>query len=169
MVQADQTSESTEALSPAERQAELKELESGCFWAGSLVVLVGGVLIFQHVQTRSAALDPNQSPEELRFQRRRYSRRLQTSALLVALGALIALFGKMAPLESSPLFGTLYIAGLLLLAFWLVVLALSDGYDSRRHLTKPVRREEELSAALKNAMADVRAAHGIEDVAGDTK
>jgi len=124
---------------------------------GAVVWLFGIAMVTWHVRQRRTALnDAGLSPEELRFTEQRYRRRMQTSALTITLGALIALCDYLPQFRSSPGFAAGYIATLLLLSMWLVLLALGDAVASRVHMTQSLRKNRQTRQALQQAIDELR-------------
>ena len=132
-----------------------------CF--GSMVSAVGIALVLLHVRSyRKQMADNELSEPDLSFFQHQYSRRMQTSALTVTLGALIGLCGYLKVFEDSPIFTTCYVIGLLLLSLWLILLALGDAMATRVYSSRLNRRHREVCKTLQEALAEVREAHGLE-------
>lgn len=130
---------------------------------GALVATIGIALICFHVRSHRIHLADDQLCDaDRRFYQHQYFRRLQTSALAVTLGALIGLCGYLRAFEESPIFATIYVIGLLLLALWLVLLALSDAMASRVYASQVRRRNHTPQKSLKETLAEVRQAHGLD-------
>jgi len=130
---------------------------------GSLVAAIGIALVCFHVHAhRQHQRDSQLSDIDRRFFEAQYSRRMQTSALAVTLGALIGLCGYLKAMEDSPVFATVYVFGLLGLAMWLVLLALSDALASRVYASKLHRRNHKMQKSLQETLAEVRQAHGLD-------
>jgi hypothetical protein len=130
---------------------------------GSIVATMGIALVCFHVRAhRRHETDDDLSESDRQFFTHQYARRMQTSALTVTLGALIGLCGYLRAFEESPIFATLYVIGLLVLALWLILLALSDAIASRVYAGKLERRHKRVCKTLQQALAEVRQAHGLE-------
>ena len=130
---------------------------------GSIVSAVGIALVCFHVRAnRRHQTDDTLAESDHRFFDQQYARRLQTSALAITLGALIGLCGYLNIFEDSPIFATFYVIGLLLLAFWLILLALSDALASRVYAGKLDRRNRKARKSLQEALTEVRQAHGLD-------
>ena len=124
---------------------------------GVLVALFGMTMIAWHVaQHRRYQDDQNLSMADQKFYDHQYGRRMQTSALTVTLGALISLFETLPPMRQSPVFATFYVIALLLLAFWLVLLAFSDAVASRVHMSQSLRRHRRARQALQETIEQLR-------------
>ena len=131
---------------------------------GSVIAIIGTVLIIVHVAKHRSRLSANSlAEEELRFFNQQYRRRMQTSALTVTLGALIALCGQLNAFEESPVFATAYVIGLLVLAFWLVLLALGDAAASRIHSNQALRENRRARRTLENALLEIQKSQSPED------
>jgi hypothetical protein len=129
---------------------------------GSLVSSVGVAMVIWHVlQHRVHQDDGSLSRVEQRFFEQQYRRRMQTSALAVTLGALIGLLGYIPALESSPIFATSYVMGLLLLSLWLILLALSDAIASRVNSNRANRRQRQLRDSLHEALMELKSVNDV--------
>ncbi|MCR9199753.1 MAG: hypothetical protein NXI04_13995 [Planctomycetaceae bacterium] len=132
-------------------------------WFGSMISAVGIGLVMLHIRShRQHRADGDLNASDLRFYEQQYSRRMQTSALLITLGALIGLCGYLKVFEDSPVFATCYVIGLLLLALWLILLALSDAVATRVYSSRLDRRNRDMQKSLQDALAEVRKAHGLD-------
>ena len=124
---------------------------------GAFVWLFGIGMVAWHVrQRRNAVNDAGLPPAELKFVEQKYRRRMQTSALTITLGALIAMSDYLPQFRSSPGFAAGYVATLLLLAMWLVLLAMGDAFASRVHLRQSLRRNRQTRQALQEAIDEMR-------------
>lgn len=124
---------------------------------GAVVWLFGIAMVAWHVRQRRRALNDNSLPEtELKFLDQQYRRRMQTSALTITLGALIAMCDYLPQFRSSPGFAAGYVATLLLLSMWLVLLALGDAFASRIHMRQSFRRNRLTRQALQDAIDELR-------------
>ncbi|MGE3313630.1 MAG: hypothetical protein AB7O26_00855 [Planctomycetaceae bacterium] len=123
--------------------------------AGGLLVVLGISMIVGH---RRAWDGQKNDPELAEFDRvhfyRRFRRRMQTSAMLVVLGLLLAVGGTVIPWQNYPAAAQLaYWIGVLLLTFWVILLALGDILSTRVHSrismaqVKQKQRELELELA----------------------
>jgi Flp pilus assembly protein TadB len=129
---------------------------------GSLVSTVGFAMIVLHViQRRNHLDDETLSESDRRFYDHQYSRRMQTSALTVTLGALIGLCGYIPALETSPVFATCYVIGLLLLSLWLILLAMGDAVASRVYSSRVDRRQRKLRESLQEAIIELKSVNDI--------
>jgi hypothetical protein len=129
---------------------------------GALVSTVGFAMIVLHVMQRRNHLDDETlSESDRRFYDHQYSRRMQTSALTVTLGALIGLCGYIPALEKSPVFATCYVLGLLLLSLSLMLLAMSDAVASRVHSGRVNRRQRKLRESLQEALMELKSVNDI--------
>ncbi|MCA9033497.1 MAG: hypothetical protein KDA91_00115 [Planctomycetaceae bacterium] len=124
---------------------------------GCIVAFFGICMVGWHVrQHRRHQEDLELSASDQRFFDHQYRRRMQTSALTVTLGALISLWDTLPAVAESPIFATFYVLGLLLLAFWLVLLAFSDAVASRVHVSQSLRRNQKAHKALHDAVEELR-------------
>jgi len=124
---------------------------------GAFVWLFGIAMVAWHVrQRRNAVNDVGLPPAELKFIEQQYRRRMQTSALTITLGALIAMSDYLPQVRSSPAFAAGYVATLLLLTMWLVLLAIGDGFASRVHLQQSLRKNRQTRESLQEAIDELR-------------
>lgn len=124
---------------------------------GALVWLFGIGMVGWHVRQRRRALnDVGLAPADLKFAEQQYRRRLQTSALTITLGALIAMCDYLPQFRTSPGFAAGYVATLLLLSMWLVLLAIGDAVASRVHMSQSLRRNRQTREALQEAIDEIR-------------
>lgn len=124
---------------------------------GAFVWLFGIAMVAWHIHQRRLAIsDLALPPAELKFIEQQYRRRMQTSALTITLGALIALCDYLPQFRTSPGFAAAYVATLLLLSMWLVLLALGDAFSSRMHMRQSLRRNRQTRAALQQAIDELR-------------
>jgi len=129
---------------------------------GTLVSTVGFAMIVLHVTQRRNHLDNETlSESDRRFYDHQYNRRMQTSALTVTLGALIGLCGYIPAFETSPVFATCYVIGLLLLSLCLILLAMSDAVASHVHSSRVTRRQRKLRESLQEALMELKNANDI--------
>jgi len=124
---------------------------------GTIVWLFGIAMVAWHVrQWRQALNDAGLPPAELKFAEQQYRRRMQTSALTITLGALIAMCDYLPQFRSSPGFAAGYVATLLLLCMWLVLLALGDAFASRMHMRQSLRKNHQTRQTLQEAIDELR-------------
>ena len=92
----------------------------------ALVLCVSSaVLIAGHIRTWKRLQREEMEPHERDFRRRQYRRRMQTSALLGALGVAIFI-GQLLMTRVTLRFLVTYWSGVLVLVFWIALLALAD-------------------------------------------
>ncbi len=124
---------------------------------GAFVWLFGIAMVAWHVRQRQKAVnDAGLPPADLKFAEQQYRRRMQTSALTITLGALIAMCDSLPQFRDSPGFAAGYVATLLLLSMWLVLLALGDAFASRVHMRKSMRRNRQTRQSLQEAIDELR-------------
>jgi len=129
---------------------------------GSLVSTAALAMIVLHVMQRRNHLDDETlSESDRRFYGHQYSRRMQTSALTLTLGALIGLCGYIPALAKSPVFATCYVLGLLLLSLSLILLAMSDAIASRVHSGRVNRRQQKMRESLQEALMELKSVNDI--------
>lgn len=126
---------------------------------GIFVAAFGILMIYWHVrQHRKHQENLGLSVDDQKFYDLQYRRRIQTSALTVTLGALLSLCEELPAFRESPVFATCYVIGLLLLALWLILLALSDAIASRIHVSQSLRRNRKARQSLSAAIEEIRSA-----------
>ena len=132
-----------------------------CLAFGSMVAAVGIALVLFNVRAhRRHQSDKDLSEDDHQFFDHQYARRMQTSGMTVTFGALIGYCGYL-QFEESPIFATCYIIGMLILALWLILLALSDAVATRVYAGKLDRRNRAVRKSLQDALNEVREAHGL--------
>ncbi len=104
------------------------------FVMGGCLIALGGFLIRRHVLTwRSQKSLLNMPLADRDYFRRQYRRRMQTSGLLTAIGAMMLAGGLLMNNAEKPLLLLAWLIGLLLLVLWVFLLALGDWLAIRAH------------------------------------
>lgn len=133
-----------------------------CLAFGFVVAAAGIALVLFNVRAhRRHQADAELSDGDRHFFENQYSRRMQTSGLTVTFGALIGLCGYL-KFEEQPVFATCYIIGMLVLALWLILLAVGDAIATRVYASKLDRRNRATRRSLQQALDEVRKAHGLD-------
>jgi hypothetical protein len=116
--------------------------------AAGTIIAAAGSLIAWHVHTWKAARFANLTAGELKFAWEQYRWRMQTSAMLAAVGLLIGA----GPWIAAPLAVLLYWLGVIVLILWIMLLAGADMLATRMHFsqieTEQSIRQVKLHAAL---------------------
>lgn len=103
--------------------------------AGSLLIVFGGGYLARHVSARKAQLaDPLASEEDSAFERAQFRRRVQTSGLICLIGVLILVGDLVIPWGrngrgdkvAATFWFAIYWGGVILIALWVMLLALGD-------------------------------------------
>lgn len=137
---------------------------------GALVAAFGIAMVAWHVaQNRRHAENHELSREDQLFYDRQYRRRMQTSALTVTLGAMLALCEQIPAFRASPVFASIYVLAMLLLSLWLILLAFTDALASRAHMSRSLRRNRTARKALEDAIEEIRRASSQVDIAEDLR
>lgn len=104
---------------------------------GAVILLAIGLLV-SHWRTwrRQKAQADNEA--ERSYQRRRFRRRMQTSAML-ALAGVALIVGQLIPPQTRPSLFVFFWTGVVLLLFWVVLLALADATATRHHVRRLLR------------------------------
>lgn len=140
----------------------MDDLQIPCLAFGSVVAAAGIAMVVFNVRAHRRHLaDEELTDSDLEFFTRQYSRRIQTSALTVLFGGVIGLWGVF-NVREFPVLATLYLIGMLVLAAWLVLLALSDVLATRIYAGKLDRKHRRVCDSLQDALDQVREAHGLE-------
>ena len=116
-------------------------------FAGSLIV-IGLALVAWHLLAYRRAHEIAQ-PADLDFAHRQFRRRMQASVMIVILGA--AIFGGQ--FVESQLWGIYYWVAVLLIVFWMGVLALADILATQYHYSRQRDQERLNLAKLKAELA----------------
>lgn len=129
--------------------------------AGSLLLIFGGGAIWRHVRNRRQQIaDESLAIEDMEFARRQFRRRVQTSLLICLIGILIIVGDLVIPWGrngrgdkvAATFWFAVYWSGVLLLTFWVVLLALGDFLSIRMNTqTKMSRLRAAQRSLLKEA------------------
>ena len=120
---------------------------------GGCIVTFGVILIRSHIRShRKQLADPKLEEADRRFADRQFRRRMQTSALLVGIGALIPVGDQLLPLQRAPFGFAVFWSCVLLATVWVVFQALGDmaatKVHSRASLARVRRKQRELREEL---------------------
>lgn len=102
---------------------------------GAGLSLLAAASVAVHLRSwRAARSEAGKDEFEQKFARRRFSRRVQTSALMVILGLFVALHPIMIPdpKEAPRLFGVWWMSALAV-ASWIILMAAADLVSTRAH------------------------------------
>lgn len=118
--------------------------------AGGGIVVFGLFLLRTHVSSwNQQRADESLDEYELTFYGKRYRRRLQTTAMLVGVGAMVAVEGQ---IPKTPAWFAFYWLIVLLAIFWIAFQALGDlaqtKFHSRANLARIRRKQRELHDEL---------------------
>lgn len=119
---------------------------------GGGIVAFGLFLLRTHVRSWTLQqADQSLDDHERSFCERRYRRRMQTTAVLIGIGAMLSV-GDQLPLGKSPVWFTVYWAVVLLSTLWIAFQALGDmaqtKFHSRANLARIRRKQRELQEEL---------------------
>ncbi|MCA9116415.1 MAG: hypothetical protein KDA79_15120 [Planctomycetaceae bacterium] len=122
---------------------------------GVALIIAGVLMIRSHRLTwAKQQQDPETDEFDRSHYRRRYQRRLQTSGLLVVLGVLIPAGDLLIPADAPRLF-TAWVALILILTIWVIVLGMGDMLATTAHSRVAIARirqkQEELERAAQQA------------------
>lgn len=103
---------------------------------------IAAALLWFHVRSWKSSQLQGFDPVELAFRQRQFRRRMQTSSMLLLLGAAI-LAGYWLPREWPNVFVfVFYWCGVSLWTLWIILLALGDALLSRLHLRGDFRQRQ---------------------------
>jgi hypothetical protein len=120
------------------------------------IAALGVLLLVWHRRTWQTVRSTVTEAGELRFHRRRYLRRLQTSGLLVVLGMALE-GGQWIAADRHPSLFVFFWCAVSLLAAWMIVLALCDAIATRLHLNDQLRRQVIERAKLNAELTRIKA------------
>lgn len=125
--------------------------------AGGGIVGFGLVLIRMHARQRARhESDPGLDEHERLFHERRYRRRMQTSSMLMGVGALVAVGDQLISWEAAPGWFAVYWLVVLLVTFWIVILAIGDMTQTKVHTRASMARIRRKQRELQNELAKHR-------------
>lgn len=119
------------------------------------VIALGLGLLISHLRTWRSKRRELAAGDEFRYHRRRFLRRMQTSAMLALAGA--ALFvGQLIPPHVWPSLFVFFWCGVALLLVWVVVLALADAAATRAYLGRLQRQRNAERSVLEQELIRLR-------------
>lgn len=133
--------------------------------AGSLLILFGAGSLWRHVATRKAAIvDPELSDEDRVFSRNQFRRRVQTSGLICLIGFLILVGDLVIPWGrngrgdkvAATFWFAIYWSGIIILALWVILLALGDFAAIRTNSRGKLSRLEAARRSLQREAERLR-------------
>ena len=93
--------------------------------------------------------------EQIRY-RRRYRRRMQTSGMLALLGLMIAIGDALVPWQRFPNLFAAWIAVMLMLVAWIILLALGDLASTAAHTRHDLARVRQEQRALELRLEELK-------------
>lgn len=124
---------------------------------GGLLVLFGLGLMVAHVRSwRKQKQDPELDESERSHFFIRFRRRMQTSGMIAVLGVLVGAGDQLPILRKDPLLFTLYWIAVLLLTFWVMLLALGDYLTTRSHARSELARIQREQRELEKQLAELK-------------
>lgn len=99
---------------------------------GVALLVFSAVLVWTHLRAWRTAEAADLSPRDRQFAWRQFRRRAQTSAM-IGIAAIAIMVAPLITSRASALVSVFYLAGLLLLVLWVILLALVDAIATRRH------------------------------------
>ncbi len=120
------------------------------------LILTGWLLIRSHRKIwRRQQQDPQLDAEERRHLRKRFLRRIQTSGMIALLGLAITI-GDIIVWDLGPVVATLFWIAVMVIAFWIMLLALGDMTSSRAHYRTALKRTDLERQALERQAAQLK-------------
>jgi uncharacterized Tic20 family protein len=121
-------------------------------FGGSLVLLGAGMMI-GHVRTwKNQRQDESLLDSDRRYLRNRYLRRMQTSAVVAIVGCLIGI-GDAFIWQLGPAIATFYWMFVIMLVFWIALLAIGDLTSVRTHSQTAMSQLESTRKELEAELA----------------
>ncbi len=141
-------------LSRSNPEPPISNLSSCRMWpfflaAGMIVAVAAGLLIW-HRRAWRRALAAKLSAGDLKFAFEQYRRRMQTSAMLLIVGAMIC----GGPWVTAPLAVLLYWLAVIVLVLWIMLLAGADMLATRMHYSR-IETEHHLKQVKLHAALEV--------------
>ena len=129
---------------------------------GGAVSLFGGLMLWRHrVQWDSQRNDAQIEPGEKRFHHGQYRRRMQSSAMIVALGLLIHASNEhLVAWQRAPVGFFVYVCLMLVLVVWIIILALGDFLACQIVHRSALARLREQQQQLENAVLELKRNRG---------
>ena len=124
---------------------------------GGCIVTFGLVLLRSHVRSWSQQqVDDTLDDHERDFCERRYRRRMQTTAMLIGVGAMIPVGDQLLPLDKSPVWFAIYWTVVLLATLWITFQALGDLAQTKVHSRANLARIRRKQRELREELAQLR-------------
>jgi hypothetical protein len=123
------------------------------------IVAVSALLMAWHVRQWRAEQAGDEEAVEGPYHRRRYRRRMQSSAMLLVSGVAIYA-GQLIHSHEHPTLYVFFWSGVALLVFWVMALALADVVATRLQITRLKRQRIIEEARLKAELAQARGSKG---------
>ena len=123
------------------------------------IVTLSGFLMAWHVRQWRAEQAGDQNADERRYQRGRFRRRMQASAMLCLAGTAMYA-GQLIDAQRTPTLYVFFWCGVALLVFWVMSLALADILATRLHIARLKRQRLVEEAKLQAELARARGSNG---------
>ncbi len=124
---------------------------------GGCIVAFGLFLLRTHKRSWNVQqFDETLDDHERAFCERRYRRRMQTSAILMGLGAMISVGDGLLPLEKSPAWFTVYWGMVLVATLWIVFQAVGDMAQTKVHSRANMARIRRKQRELRDELSQLR-------------
>lgn len=133
--------------------------------AGSLLILFGAGALWRHIAARKRlVVDPDLSDEDRAFGRSQFRRRVQTSSLICLIGFLILVGDLVIPWGrngrgdkvAATFWFAIYWSGIIILALWVILLALGDFVAIRTNSQGQLSRLEAAKRSLQREAERLR-------------
>jgi uncharacterized Tic20 family protein len=123
---------------------------------GGSLFLLGAGMMFGHIRVwKEQQRDESLNDSDARHLRNRYVRRMQVSALVAFVGCLIGI-GDAFIWQLGPVFATVYWLLVIMLSFWICLLAIGDLTSVRTHSKTAMSQLESKRKELEAELAEHR-------------
>ena len=124
---------------------------------GGCIVVFGLFLLRTHVRSwHQQQADTSLDDHERDFCERRYRRRMQTTAMLIGIGAMVSVGDQLLPLDKSPVWFAVYWTVVLLATLWITFQALGDLASTKVHSRANLARIRRKQRELQDELAQLR-------------
>lgn len=123
------------------------------------IVVLSGFLMAWHVRQWRVEQAGDQNADDHRYQRGRFRRRMQSSAMLCLAGVAMVV-GQLIRAKEQPSLYVFFWWGVAILVLWVMALALADILATRQHIARLKRQRIVEEARLRAELARANAPRG---------
>ena len=128
---------------------------------GAMLIAVGGAMMLGHSKSWKEAREQDDLEEsELKFQGRRFRRRMQASGLMVIIGILIPLGDRLPILRQRADLWVMFWALVFVAVIWMALLALADVISTQAHARVALGRVQRKQRELQQELTRLKARQG---------